>query len=158
MAGQRRQSASKTPANAATPSTVSTPVVRPNPPAPTSKLKIHPLLETYEATISALIGSLSEDPYKPESTAAITQRLVQCEKELEEALEEGILLSTFLTAVKLHYENTMKIQQLQKENAELSRLFSTNLTSLSEARTLLASLPDSRPATIDSITVEFKAD
>jgi hypothetical protein len=53
--------------------------------------------------------------------------------------------------VKQHHENTLKIQHLQRENAELSKLFSTNLTALSEARTLLSSLPDSSPATIDSM-------
>jgi len=57
--------------------------------------------------------------------------------------------------VKQHHENTIQIQRLQRENAELSKLFSTNLTSLSEARTLLSSLPDSQPATIDSIYLSF---
>jgi hypothetical protein len=60
--------------------------------------------------------------------------------------------------VKQHYENTIKIQQLQKQNADLSRLFSTNLSSLSEARSLLASLPDSKPATIDSKILKIKAE
>jgi hypothetical protein len=56
---------------------------------------------------------------------------------------------------KQHHENTLKIQQLQRENAEFSKLFSTNLTSLSEARTLLSSLPESQPATIDSRPVSL---
>jgi hypothetical protein len=89
MAGQRRQSASKTPATT-TPTTTSTPKPKAaNPPPQTSKLKIHNLLESYEATVSALIGSLAEDPFKPESTTEITKRLLQYEKELDEALEEG---------------------------------------------------------------------
>jgi len=52
--------------------------------------------------------------------------------------------------VKQHNENTKEIQRLQRMNTELSKLFSTNLTALSEARTLLSSLPESLPATIDS--------
>lgn len=88
----RRQSASKAPPQpaASTPSAIPTPIPRPaNPPPPTSKLKIHPLLEVYEATISSLIGTLSEDPFRPDSVNDFTQRLIQCEQELEEALEEG---------------------------------------------------------------------
>jgi len=52
--------------------------------------------------------------------------------------------------VKRHHENTLKIRSLQRENIELSRLFATNLTSLSEARTLLLSHPDSQLAPIAS--------
>ena len=99
MAPTRRQSTAKATAAAAavspqmpTPSTVAaTPnVARTNlPSAPVSKLKIHPLLEVYEATISSLIGTLSEDPYRPEATQEYAQRLTQCEQELEVALEEG---------------------------------------------------------------------
>jgi hypothetical protein len=52
--------------------------------------------------------------------------------------------------VKQHQANAAEIQRLQKENAELSKKYSANLTALSEARTLLTSLPESQPATIDS--------
>ena len=92
MAPPRRQSASKIlPQAATTPSVSQTPVTRSaNPPVPTSKLKIHPLLEVYEATISSLIGTLSEDPFRPDSIHEIARRLVQCEQELEEALDEGL--------------------------------------------------------------------
>jgi hypothetical protein len=91
MAGPRRQSASKAPPQTAPPSAIPTPIPRPtNPPPPTSKLKIHPLLEVYETTISSLIGTLSEDAFRPDSIKDITRRLVQCEQELEEALDEGI--------------------------------------------------------------------
>lgn len=90
MAPPRRQSTSKTVPQTTTPSAVSTPIIRPAPPQPTSKLKIHPLLEIYEATISSLIGTLSEDPFRPDSIHDFTRRLLQCEQELEEALEEGI--------------------------------------------------------------------
>jgi len=90
MAGARRQSTSKAPPQTTTPSAIPTPILRPTgPPPPTSKLKIHPLLEVYEATISSLIGTLSEDPFRPESINEIAKRVAQCEKELEEALEEG---------------------------------------------------------------------
>jgi hypothetical protein len=87
----RRQSASKAPPQtASTPSAIPTPIPRPaNPPPPTSKLKIHSLLEVYEATISSLIGTLSEDPFRQDSVNDFAQRLIQCEQELEEALEEG---------------------------------------------------------------------
>jgi hypothetical protein len=160
MAGQRRRSASKTPATTTpTVTTASTPNPKaPNPPPQTSKLKIHGLLENYEVTVSALISSLAEDPFKPESTTEITQRLLQYEKELDEALEEGYPVGNRLITVKLHYENTIKIQQLQKQNADLSRLFSTSLSSLSEARSSLASLPDSKPATIDSKILKVEAE
>lgn len=90
MAGARRQSTSKGPPQTATPSAIPTPILRPTiPPPPTSKLKIHSLLEVYEATISSLIGTLSEDPFRPESMNDIAKRLVRCERDLEEALEEG---------------------------------------------------------------------
>ena len=89
MAPTRRQSTSKAPPQTAIPSTNPTPITRAAPPQPTSKLKIHPLLEVYEATISSLIGTLSEDPFRPDSITEHTKRLVQCEQELEEALEEG---------------------------------------------------------------------
>ena len=90
MAPTRRQSTSKAPPQAAIPSTIPTPITRAAaPPQPTSKLKIHPLLEVYEATISSLIGTLSEDPFRLDSITEHTKRLIQCEQELEEALEEG---------------------------------------------------------------------
>lgn len=50
----------------------------------------------------------------------------------------------------MHHGNTVRIRQLQHENARLSALFTADLTALSEARTLLLSLPESTPATIDS--------
>jgi hypothetical protein len=53
--------------------------------------------------------------------------------------------------VKQHLENTTKIQRLQRENTELSKLFDASLTSLSEARTLLQSLPDTQNTTTISI-------
>ena len=63
----------------------------------------------------------------------------------------GLCVETDLYGiVKQHNENTKEIQRLQRMNTELSKLFSTNLTALSEARTLLSSLPESLPATIDS--------
>ena len=90
MAGARRQSTSKAPPQTATPSAIPTPILRPTgPPPPTSKLKIHPLLEVYEATISSLIGTCSEDPFRAESIHNHTNRLLQCEQDLEIALEEG---------------------------------------------------------------------
>jgi hypothetical protein len=55
--------------------------------------------------------------------------------------------------VKQHYENTLRIQRLQQQNVELSKLFSTNLTALSESRTLLSALPDAQPTAIDSISL-----
>jgi tRNA(Ile)-lysidine synthase TilS/MesJ len=157
MAPQRRQSSiSKTVPQTATPLVIQTHLTRPAPPQATSKLKIHPLLEIYEATISSLIGTLSEDPFRPDSINDCTRRLLQCEQELEEALEEGRLYYDGADdVVKQHHENTVKILQLQRENAELSKLFSSNLTSLSEARTVLASLSDSQPATINSIDPSF---
>jgi hypothetical protein len=90
MPPQRRQSStSKAPQQSTTPSIISTPALRPSAPFhPPSKLKIHPLLETYEATIAALIGTLSEDPFRPESIHEVTRRLLQCESDLEDALEE----------------------------------------------------------------------
>ena len=162
MAPPRRQSStSKAVPPATTPSVtqVSTPRTV-HPPQPVSKLRIHPLLEVYEATISSLIGTLSEDPFRPESIHDITRRLLQCEQELESALEEGTIHSTVTvdTVVKQHHENSLRIKRLQTENAELSKLFSTNLTSLSEARTLLSSLPDSQPATIDSTNLLYPSD
>jgi len=164
MAPPRRQSASKTappqqPTTTNTPSNVPTPIFRSIPTQPISKLKIHPLLGLYEATIQSLIGTLSEDPFRPESIQELTKRLLQCEQELEEALDEcnvplDALIRTMglmrVGVVKRHYANTMRIKLLQKQNAELSKLFTSNLTSLSEARTLLSSLPDSQPAIIDS--------
>jgi hypothetical protein len=95
MAPPRRQSTSKAAPQPSAASTSQTPTPRPPaPPAvPASKLKIHPLLEHYEATISSLIGTLSEDPFRPPSIHNYTARLVQCEQQLEEALEEGTLLS-----------------------------------------------------------------
>ena len=93
MAPARRQSSSKAAPQTTAPSTSQTPTPRPPlPTVPTSKLKIHPLLEHYEATISSLIGTLSEDTFRPESIHNYTTRLLQCEQELEEALEEGIIL------------------------------------------------------------------
>ena len=89
MAPPRRQSTSKATPQTNTPLTILTPITRAAPTQPTSKLKIHPLLEVYEATISSLIGTLSEDPFRPDSITKHTKRLVQCEQELEEALEEG---------------------------------------------------------------------
>jgi hypothetical protein len=94
MAPARRQSSSsKPPPPTSAPSVIATPTPRPvAPPQPTSKLKIHPLLEVYEATISSLIRTLSDDPFRPESMQDITRRLLQCEQELEAALEEGTTL------------------------------------------------------------------
>lgn len=90
MAPTRRQSTSKAPSQAAALSTAPAPITRAAPPQPTSKLKIHPLLEVYEATISSLIGTLSEDPFRPDSITQHTKRLIQCEQDLEEALAEGM--------------------------------------------------------------------
>ena len=158
MAPQRRQSTSKAVPQTVTPLVIQTHLTRPAPPQATSKLKIHPLLEIYEATISSLIGTLSEDPFRPDSINDYTRRLLQYEQELEEALEEGRFYCNGTDdVVKQHHENTVKILQLQRENAELSKLFTSNLTSLSEARTLLSSLPDSQPATIDSIDPSFSS-
>ncbi len=89
MAPTRRQSTSKAPPQTNTPSIIPTPITRAAPTQPTSKLKIHPLLEVYEATIASLIGTLSDDPFRSDSITEHTKRLVQCEQELEEALEEG---------------------------------------------------------------------
>jgi hypothetical protein len=90
MAPPRRQSTTKVPQAPQTPSTAQTPLLRPPiPPQPPSKLKIHPLLETYEATISSLIGTLSDDPFRADSIHEVARRLLLCEKDLEEALEEG---------------------------------------------------------------------
>ena len=92
MPPTRRQSTTKLPPPpSTTPSTIPTPSLRPPVPTqPPSKLKIHPLLETYEATISALIGTLSEDPFRPESVHEAKRRLLRCERDLEDALEEGM--------------------------------------------------------------------
>lgn len=92
MAPPRRQSTVKAVPQASAPSTSQTPTPRPTFAPPTtspSTLKIHPLLEIYEATISALIGALSDDPFRVEAIHNYTNRLLQCEKDLEDALEEG---------------------------------------------------------------------
>ena len=92
MAPPRRQSTVKAVPQASAPSTSQTPTPRPTFAPPTtspSTLKIHPLLEAYEATISALIGALSDDPFRVEAIHNYTNRLLQCEKDLEDALEEG---------------------------------------------------------------------
>jgi hypothetical protein len=94
MAPARRQSTAKappppqmpTPSTAAATPSIRGPTVASTPP---SKLKIHALLEVYEATISSLIGTLSEEPFRSEAIQDYTARLLQCEDELEEALEEG---------------------------------------------------------------------
>ena len=90
MAPPRRQSTSKAvPSGISTPSTVFTLVPnRPLSSQPTTKLKIHPLLEVYEAAISALLATLAEDPYRPESTAEAVKRVLAYEQELDEALDE----------------------------------------------------------------------
>jgi Vitamin-D-receptor interacting Mediator subunit 4 len=142
----RRQSASRPHAQ---PPPTNVPLTRPLS-IPPSKLKIHPLLEVYEATISALIGTLSEDPFRPEAIHDHARRLLKCEEELEDALEEGTFFVYIAHEVKQHLLNADKIQRLQRENTELTKLLHTNLTQLSEARNLLASLPESFPATIDS--------
>jgi hypothetical protein len=91
MAPTRRQSTSKAPTTGiTTPSTVSTPQPPPRL-VPSSKLKIHPVLEAYDAAISALIATLGEDPYRPETTAEAANKLVQSEAELEDALDESTL-------------------------------------------------------------------
>ena len=90
MPPQRRQSTSKAPPQTTAPSSVPSPIIRPPPTQPSSKLKIHPLLDVYETTISSLIGTLSEDPFRRESVDEHARKLIQCEKELEEALQEGI--------------------------------------------------------------------
>src|SRR5271156_1381776 len=89
MAPPRRQSTSKAPPQTTAPSAIPSPITRPAPPQPTSKLKIHPLLEAYETTISSLMGTLSEAPFRRESVDEHARKLIQCEKELEEALHEG---------------------------------------------------------------------
>jgi hypothetical protein len=92
MAPPRRQSTVKAVPQASAPSTSQTPTPRPTFAPPTtspSTLKIHPLLEIYEATISALIGALSDDPFRVDAIHNYTNRLLQCEKDLEDALEEG---------------------------------------------------------------------
>jgi len=91
MAPPRRQTTSKAlPTGISTPSTISTPIPNRTPSSqPTTKLKIHPLLEVYDAAISALMATLAEDPYRPESTAEAVKRVLAYEQELDEALDEG---------------------------------------------------------------------
>jgi len=91
MAPPRRQSTSKAlPSGISTPSTISTLVPnRPLSSQPTTKLKIHPLLEVYEAAISALMATLAEDPYRSENTAEAVKRVLAYEQELDEALDES---------------------------------------------------------------------
>jgi hypothetical protein len=96
MPQARRQSASKAPAPTMSSTASSTGAHSPlqarhlNTPQQTnSKLRIHALLEAYEAVIASMIGTLSEDPFRADTMIDLSKRVIQSENDLEEALLEG---------------------------------------------------------------------